>query len=286
MILVVGATGMLGGMVTRQLLEKQKQVRILVREGSDYQALVDAGAEPVTGDLRDRASLDRAVQGVSTVITTANSAARGGDDNPQTVEIEGNRRLIDAAKDAGVEHFIFVSAMGASTDSPVPFVRGKALSEEHLKQSGLDYTILSPNIFMEIWIGMIVGMPLQTGQPVSIVGDGNRSHTFVSIDDVAAYAVAAVDNPAARNRQVFIGGPEAISWNQIVDRTARVLGREVPVRHIAPGASLPGLPEAVSQLAASMDSYDSPIEMGETARAWGVEATPVDAYLQRTFAGA
>ncbi|MBA3890956.1 MAG: SDR family oxidoreductase [Gemmatimonadaceae bacterium] len=283
MILVVGATGMLGGMVTRHLLEKERQVRILVREGSDYHALVEAGAEPAFGDLKDRASLGRAMQGVRTVITTANSAARGGEDNPQTVEMEGNRHLIDAAKDAGVEHFIFTSALGVSTDSPVPFMRGKAMSEEYLKESGLDYTILSPNLFMEIWIGMIVGMPLQMGQPVTIVGEGNRSHTFVSINDVAAYTVAAVDNPAARNQQVFIGGPEAITWTRIVERTARVLGRDVPVHHVAPGAKLPGLPETVSQLAASMDSYDSPLEMGETARAYGVEPTPVEAYLRRTF---
>ncbi|HEV2131143.1 MAG TPA: NmrA family NAD(P)-binding protein [Longimicrobiaceae bacterium] len=158
--------------------------------------------------------------------------------------------MIDAASDAGVQHFIFTSAMGASPDSPVPFLQGKGLTEEHLRASGMTYTILSPNIFMEIWIGMIVGMPLQQNQPVTIVGEGNRRHTFVSVEDVATFAVAAVDNAAARNQQIFIGGPEAVSWNEILQRTGRIIGREVPVRHIAPGEPIPGLPETAAQLAA------------------------------------
>lgn len=283
MILVVGATGLLGGKITRQLLEKGKPVRILVREGSDHQALVDAGAEPVFGDLKHRASLDRAMQGADTVLTTANSAARGGDDNVQTVEVEGNQKLIDAARDAGVEHFIFTSALGASPESPVPFLQGKGTTEKHLRASGMTYTILSPNIFMEIWIGMIVGMPLQQGQPVTLVGEGNRRHTFVSIEDVAAFAVAAVDNPAARNQQLFIGGPEAVSWNEVVDRTNRVVGQEIPVRRVASGEPLPGLPETVSQLAAAQDSYDSPLDMTESYRTFGVQPTSVDTFLGRMF---
>jgi uncharacterized protein YbjT (DUF2867 family) len=284
MILVVGATGTLGGMITRQLLEKGKRVRILVREGSDYQVLVDAGAEPVVGDLRDRAALGRAVEGVQTVITTANSALRGGEDNVQTVEIEGNRNLVDAAAGGGVEHFIFTSAMGASVDSPSPLLQGKATAEEHLKASGMDYTILSPNIFMENWIGMIVGMPLQAGQPVTIIGEGNRRHTQVSVQDVAAFAVAAVDSPAARNEQIFIGGPEAISWNEVVERTARVLNRDVPVRRVSAGEKLPGLPDVVTSLMTAQDTYDSPLEMTQTARTYGVELTPIETYLRRTFA--
>src|SRR6476620_10908906 len=121
MILVVGATGMLGSTVTRQLLEQGKDVRVLVRPQSQYQPLVEAGAQPVFGDLKDRASLDAACRGVDTIVTTANSASRGGDDNIQTVDQEGNRNLVDAAKEAGVKHFIFVSALGADPNSQVPF---------------------------------------------------------------------------------------------------------------------------------------------------------------------
>ena len=283
MILVVGATGQLGGLITQRLRAEGRQVRALVREGSDHSALVDAGAETAVGDLKDRASLDRAVQGVGTVITTANSATRGGDDNVDTVEVQGNRNLVDAAAAAGVKRIIFTSAMGAATGSPVPFLAGKGRAEEHLKRSGSGYTILSPNVFMEVWFGMIVGMPLQAGGPVTIVGEGNRRHSFVSVQDVAAFAVAAVDNPAAHNRQIFIGGPEPLSWNDVIARAGAVVGRELPVRRISPGEPLPGLPDVISGLLAGMDTYDSAVDMTETAATFDVKLTPAEEVLRRLF---
>ena len=284
MILVVGATGLLGSVIARRLLEQSKPVRILVRPGSEYRALAAAGAEPVLGDLKDRASLDAATRGVHTVLTTANSATRSGEDTVQNVDIQGNRNLIDAARAAGVKHFIFTSAMGASPDSPMPFLQAKGLAEQHLKSSGIDYTILSPNIFMEVWFPMVIGMPLQSGQPVTILGEGNRKHAFVSSDDVASFAVAATDVPAARNQQIFIGGPEALSWKDVVARTSAVLGRELPVRHASPAEGLPGLPAVVSGLMAAMDTYDSPMEMAATARTFGVTLTSAEQVIRRLFA--
>src|SRR5690606_12731281 len=102
MILIAGATGALGGMITRELLARGETVRVLVRPGSSYGELVEAGAQPVMGDLRDPESLRRACAGVRTVITTANSATRSGGDTVDTVDRAGNRNLIDAAADAGV----------------------------------------------------------------------------------------------------------------------------------------------------------------------------------------
>jgi uncharacterized protein YbjT (DUF2867 family) len=89
-ILVVGATGMLGGAIVRRLLEQGDSVRALVRGDAGARALTEAGAETVRGDLKDAASLARACDGVSALITTANSAARGGEDNVDTVDLDGN----------------------------------------------------------------------------------------------------------------------------------------------------------------------------------------------------
>ena len=170
MILVVGATGSVGGAIALRLLEQGKAVRVLLRPNSPAEALaaqgmatspkrlLEAGAEPVYGDLKDRASLDGAVTGVQTVITTANSAVRGGDDNPQTVDLQGNFNLIDAAKAAGVEHFIFVSILGYDPNSPNPFFAAKGKTEEHLINSGMHYTILAPDIFAEVWVGLVIGI--------------------------------------------------------------------------------------------------------------------------------
>jgi uncharacterized protein YbjT (DUF2867 family) len=94
-ILVVGATGMLGGVIVRRLLERGDQVRALVRDDTSERALIKAGAQTARGDLRDAASLASACDGISTLITTANSAGRGGEDNVDTVDLEGNRNLIE-----------------------------------------------------------------------------------------------------------------------------------------------------------------------------------------------
>jgi uncharacterized protein YbjT (DUF2867 family) len=286
MILVAGATGTLGSMITHRLLSEGKRVRILVRGGTMYHELVEAGAEAVLGDLRDRDSLDLAMRGVRVVISTANSAKRGGDDNVDSVEIAGTRNLIDAARQAGVEQFVFVSALGAAEDHPAPFLRGKAIAERDLRESGIPFTILSPNIFMEHWIPMLVGMPVQDGRPVTLVGEGRRRHTFVSMNDVAAFAVAVIDNPAAIGQQIPIGGPLAISWRDIIDATGRVLGREVPVVSVAPGEDIPGLPRVVAEIAADFEFFDSPLDMGEIARRFNVALTPMEEVVVRSFGGA
>src|SRR5919205_1181972 len=101
MVLVVGATGQLGGLITRRLLER----------------------------------------GVDVVITTANAVGRGGADTVEAVDLAGNRALIDAARAAGVGQFIFVSALGSAPDSPVPFMRAKGHTEAHLRASGMPFAI-------------------------------------------------------------------------------------------------------------------------------------------------
>jgi NADH dehydrogenase len=272
MILVVGATGNLGGGIARTLLSQGKSVRVLARPNSSYQSLVEAGAQAVLGDLKDRTSLKAACAGVDTVITTANSAQRGGEDNVQTVDREGNRNLIDAAKAGGVSHFIFVSALGASPANPIPFMQAKGETEEYLKASGLNYTILEPNIFMEIWTGIVVGMPVANGQAVTLVGEGLRKHSFVSVRDVLAYAIAAVDNPAAQNQTIVIGGPQALSWRDVIATYERVLGRSIAVKWAAPGEPLP-LPGEAANLMWGFETFDSPVDMSETSKTYGIRPT-------------
>jgi len=291
MIAVIGATGIVGGMITRRLLEQGKEVRILVRHNSpseqlakegratSAEELVEAGAQPVYGDLRDRASLDAALEGIETVISTANSVGRGGEDNPQSVDLEGNRNLIEAAREAGVEHFVFVSSLGADPDHPVPFMRGKGQSEASLRQSGMYYTILAPTPYMEVWVAVVVGMPVSQGYPVTLVGEGRRRHSFISDRDVAAFAVAAVDHGAARNEYLAIGGPEALSWREVVATYERVLGRSIPVEFVAMGEPMP-LPDPMPSILAGMETYDSAIEMEEIARTFDVPLTRLETFVR------
>ena len=135
MILVVGATGELGGLIVRDLLRQGRQVRVLVRAGSSVDEL--AGAQPVLGDLKDAASLHAACAGVSAVVTTANSTARGGADTVESVDRQGNHDLIDAAAAAGVRRFVFVSALGADPAHPMPLLQAKGEAEQRLRDSGM-----------------------------------------------------------------------------------------------------------------------------------------------------
>lgn len=292
MILVVGATGVVGGMVTRRLLEEDSEVRILVRRDSassrlvqqglatSAESLIESGALAVHGDLRDRSSLHAALEGVDTVISTANSAGRGGADNPQSVDLEGNRNLIEVAREAGAAHFVFVSLLGADSNHPSPFVRAKAQSEAALRESGLEYTIIAPTAFMEFWVAMVVGMPARQERPVTLVGEGRRRHSFISNRDVVAFAVAAVDHQAARNEYLAIGGPEPLSWLDVVATYERVLERPVPVEFVAMGEPVPGLPDPMPDMMAGMETYDAVVDMEETSRTFGVELTTLETFVR------
>lgn len=283
MILVVGSTGLLGGLIARRLLEQGHQVRILVRPGSSYQALAESRAEPALGDLKDPASLRAACQGIDTVITTANSALRGGADTVETVERQGNRNLIEAAQAAGVRHFIFISALGVSEQSDIAFMRAKAETERTLRSGGMRYTILQPNVFMDIWIPMLVGGAVQAGQPVTLVGECRRRHSMIAVADVAACTTACVGNTNVLNQTIPLGGPAPVSWRDIVAACERAVGHPLEVRYLQPGEPIPGFPDVVSQLAGSLENYDSPVPMEETASALGVRLTPMEEFVSELF---
>jgi uncharacterized protein YbjT (DUF2867 family) len=281
MILVVGATGMLGSEIVRRLLAVGRDVRILVRHGSDFDALVDAGASPVYGDLKEPPTIEAAVAGAETVITTANSARRGPPDTVEAVDLRGNRTLIDAAADASVGQFIFLSgAPTTSADSPIPFVAAKGAAEDRLHASGMAWTILAPEPYFEVWVDWVVGGPATAGEEVVYVGSGERRHSMISIQDVAQFAVASVDNPAARDRRLEIGGPEPFSWRDAVATFERVLDRPLRSHGVPPGVPVPGIPDQVLPLLASLDAYDSPMETRQLAEEFGVRQTSLEEYAR------
>ncbi len=279
MILVVGATGQLGGLIAQLLLAQGKEVRILVRPGSAYEPLVSAGAQAVTGDLRDADSLVAACDGVDAVVTTANSVSRGGADTVGSVDDAGNAKLIQAAAAAGVRHFVFTSALGADPEHPIPFLRAKGQTEQRLATSGMGWTVLQPNLFMDTWIPAVVGGPALAGQPVLLIGDGRRQHSMVAARDVASYGVAAIDRPDAQGQTLYLGGPQPVSLREVIAAFESELGHEVPVRTIEPGEPVPGLPEVIAPVLAALDTYDSPLDMTELSRTYGVRPTTLSDFV-------
>jgi NADH dehydrogenase len=222
-------------------------------------------------------SLGAACAGVRFVISTA-SATNRSDDTPDNVDARGNRNLIDAARRAGVGHFVLLSTLGASPESPLPAFRAKAAAEASLRQSGISYTILQPNAFMDVWFGMLIEAPVARGQPVTLVGESKRKHSFIAERDVAAFAMAAIEHPAARNTTMVLGGPDAVTFQEVVHAYETVLGRSIPVQRVAPGEPIPGLPQPVWGIAAALETYDSPIPMENTARTFGMTLTSVNAF--------
>jgi NADH dehydrogenase len=171
--------------------------------------------------------------------------------------------------------------MGASESSPLPLFRAKGMVETRVKASGMAWTILQPNAFMDVWFGMLVEAPLFAGQPITLVGESRRRHAFVAERDVAAFAMAAVRHAAAREATIAIGGPEALTLREVVTAYEAAARRTVTIRSVAPGEPIPGVPEAVWGIAAALESFDSPMAMEETARTYGVTLTSV-----RDFASA
>jgi NADH dehydrogenase len=284
MILVVGATGELGSLVARSLLDRQWPVRILVRDQhrSSVENLVAAGAEPVAGDLKEPSSLRAACSGVETVLTTASATARGGPDTVETVDHRGNHDLVIAAEEAGVPRFIFTSALGADPDSPMPLLRAKGEVEQTLRATTMRWTSLRPNVFMDKLIPIVIGSPALTGDPVTVVGAGERRHSFVAMRDVAAYAVAAMDNPKAEGQALEIGGPEPVSWLDIAAAFEHELRKTVVLNTVPLGQPVPGQPAFVNTLLAALSTYDSPMDMRETAQTYRVTPTTLAQYV-RTF---
>jgi uncharacterized protein YbjT (DUF2867 family) len=225
MILVVGATGVLGGEVVRQLLASGQSVRALTRRPRSAEGLRHPNLETVQGDLLDRASIIRAANGVDALLASAHALMGTGMYSSRAVDDLGHRTLIDVAKYSGVKRFVYISARGAALEHPVDFFQTKARIENHLIASGLQFSILRPSAFMESHVHQLLGKNLLERGTTRIYGDGRNSINFVAARDVAAFAIMALNNQTARNEIMEIGGPCNLSKREIAEAYLRLSGR-------------------------------------------------------------
>ena len=288
MYLVAGATGRLGSDICRRLAAAGKPVRALVRASSDpakVDQLRECGAEIVEGDLRDRASLDAACRGVTAVFSTVSSMPFSYDpetNNIQAVDIDGLTNLIGAAHDAGVDHFVYTSFSG-HIDLDCPLRNAKRTVEGRLKESGLTYSVLRPSYFMEAWLSPVVGFDYP-GAKATIYGSGEKPVSWISLGDVAELAVQSLENPAARNAVLEMGGPEALTPLEVVDIFEEIGGRPFEVQHV-PEEALASQQEAATDgmqqsFAGLMRCYamGDAIDMEETLAAFDIQLTSVRDY--------
>jgi uncharacterized protein YbjT (DUF2867 family) len=233
MNLVVGATGSLGSEIVKLLADAGKPARALVRPTSDQKKvdqLQTLSAEIVSGDLKDRSSLDAACRGVSAIISTASSTlSRLEGDTIETVDHEGQLSLVDAARAAGVAHFVLISFSSMNVEFPLQTAKREV--ERHLKESGMPYTILQPTFFMEVWLSPALGFDAAKGT-AQVYGSGQQKISWISFQDVAEFAIASLDNPAAQNAVIQLGGPEALSPLEVVKVFQKQSGRPFIVQHV------------------------------------------------------
>ncbi|HEU5075289.1 MAG TPA: NAD(P)H-binding protein, partial [Polyangiaceae bacterium] len=149
-ILVVGATGHLGGKVTRMARQSGFRVRALVRASSDASALAASGVDVMRGDMLDRPSLDRAMQGCAAVVSTAiGYAGRKPGDLRGEADTLGNRHLADAALAAGVRRLVFCSVLTCDGAKDVPHFWNKKLAEDYFEERRLPFVALRPGAFLD-----------------------------------------------------------------------------------------------------------------------------------------
>jgi len=287
MVLVVGATGYLGGQICRQLIEKNKKVRGLVRTTSDpnkVSQLKELGVEIIVGDLKDKASLSNAMNGISEVITTVSSSfSRQEGDSIQTVDDEGQINLIDAAADAGAGQFVYISFCSMPDQFPLQTAKRKV--EKHLAESGLSYTILQPTYFMEIWLSPALGFDHSNAKAI-IYGEGKNKISWIAVKDVASFAVASLDNPAAKNRTIELGGPEALSPLEVVSIFEAAKGRKFELQFVPAEAIRAQKDAAQDPLSESFAALTlgvvngSEIDMKNTIDGFPLQLTPVNDYAK------
>lgn len=237
-VLLAGASGELGSRIAACFINRAIPLRAMTRRPESLQHLVAAGAEIVSADMMDPTSLD-ALMNVRQVVTTANSFEGRGLESPARIDAIGNRNLIDAARRARVEHFLFVSAKVPDEFRRIDYFRIKAETEAYLRDSGLRYTILRPTAFMETWPRILGGLIRDKGI-APVFGSGAEPANYIAIDDVAKVISMVVDKVAERDRIIEIGGPDNLNAHELIDVLATVIGRD-PTRKAVPLPLLWGL---------------------------------------------
>ncbi|MEH2375404.1 SDR family oxidoreductase [Nostoc sp.] len=238
MFLVTGATGGIGRRVVRLLRQREYSVRAFVRLSSRYSELEHRGAEIFIGDLLEEKDIQKASRGVQYIIS-----AHGSDSDALSLDYRANIELIDQAKANGVEHFVFISVLGADRGyEDAPVFKAKRAVERYLQASGLNYTILRPSGLASNLLPLVERFR-ETGLYL-LIGDRKNRTSIVSTDDLAKIVVDSVTVEGARNQILPVGGPEILLREDIPRIFGRIFTKE-PVIINSPLIVIDGLQSAL-----------------------------------------
>jgi uncharacterized protein YbjT (DUF2867 family) len=285
MNLVVGATGLVGQQIAIGLRKQGRDVRAMVRRGRNHEKvtpLMSAGIEIVDADLTKPETLPSACAGIDTILCTATSMPHGSDDGLRRVDHDGILALIENAERAGVRHFIYISYSGnIREDSPLE--TAKRDCEKQLLSGRMRATILRPSYFSEVWLSPALGFDPAGGR-VRIYGTGDAKISYISPNDVAAFAVAAAGKPPDKSVVLEMGGPEPLSQLDAVQSFERILGRKIDLEPVPLAAlaeqrrSSDPLQKTFAALMLAYAKGDSIPGSLETARSYGIKLHSVSDY--------
>jgi uncharacterized protein YbjT (DUF2867 family) len=210
-----------------------------------------------------------------------------GDNDIESVDRNGTKNLIDAAKKTGVKRFIYTS-FSKNIDADFPLRNAKRDVEEYLKNSELTYTILRPGYFMEVWLSEAVGFDAANGK-VQVCGDGQNPISYISYKDVARFAVKSLENPMTENAILELGGPQPLSQLEVIKIYESQSDRKFEVKHV-PLEALENqmntaddpMQKSFSGLMVCLAQGDS-ILMKEKEKQFGVELTTVKQFAGKTM---
>lgn len=233
-ILVVGATGFVGGEIARKLAEQKHRVAGLVRGGNAHpkaQELLSAGIEIVAGDLCSPETLIPALKNSETVVCTATSMPSATDNGLQEIDHDGTLALIELAERQGVKKFLYVSYSGnIREDSPLE--TAKRDCENRLLASRMEAVILRPSYFMEMWLSPALGFDPANGS-AQVYGTGDARVSYISALNVADLgAVAALRQYGGKNSILEMGGSEPSSQLEAVEIFEEALNKKFKVDHV------------------------------------------------------
>jgi uncharacterized protein YbjT (DUF2867 family) len=217
-ILITGGTGAVGGELIRQLLAAGVSLRALVRSAEKGAALAARGVEVFEGDFAQPETLPPALAGIERVFLLSNAHER-------QAELQSN--LIGAALEAGARHIVKLSALGSAPDSPITLAAQHARTEQQLKDSGLEWTILQPHSFMQNLLGN-AGSIVGEGAFRGAAGEGKIAP--VDVRDIAAVAAATLTEAGHAGQTYLITGPETLTYAQIAEQLGAAIGK--PVRYV------------------------------------------------------
>jgi uncharacterized protein YbjT (DUF2867 family) len=290
MILVVGATGLVGSEVCERLVRRGEKVRALVRGTSSKTrtaALQSCGVELRVGDLKDPDSIAAACRGVNAVISTASSTrSRQDGDSIESVDAAGQLNLVNTAKSCNVERFLFVSFRRSRAMS---FPLGDAKEAVEKAITSLNFTIIQASCFMEVWLSPSLGFDYANAT-ARIYGPGTAPISWVSFRDVAEMCAVALRHPAAERTTVECGGPEALSPLEVVARFERIGARSFkleylpePVLRLQFQQATDSLQKSFAALMLGFTQGDA-MNMAPVVDTFGIKLSSVDDYARSVLA--